>query len=107
MSKIYDFFASKYFKDKDIQHKIVIDFYSLLRTFKAGSTNIAIIQNKGKFRYVVKSFEERLIKARGDTELKVNDDKYIFIIDEIETVIVRVNNIPELEKHRIKFGRYI
>ena len=46
-------------------------------------------------------------KARGDTVNKLSEDRYLFIIDELEINIVMIKNKEDLHTNQIKFRRYM
>ena len=95
------------FKKKKEHHLSVIDFYTMLRHYDVQSNNIAVIEDAKKFKNIIKHFKNQIKPLREDKVIKAGDEKYIFIKDEIDTTVMLINKISDLDNTNIVFGKYI
>ena len=86
----------------------MIDIYYNLRYYQDNnSTNIAVIKNRKKFNWQLRVWKDKLNLKRGDRMIKLNDNRYIFIIDEIEMNLVHIASIEDLNENQIKYRKYM
>ena len=104
----WDIFKKKNKSTKNITGKEVCDiFYELLYYYDKHSANIAVIKNRKMFDWQIKVWKEKMNKARGDTVNKLSDDRYLFMIDELEINIVMIKTKADLHINQIKYRRYM
>ena len=86
---------------------VVSNFYRMLNSYDRTSSNIAFFGRRKDYEKLLKSFRKNIHKNTDDKEIKVNENKHIFIINELERTIVYIENINELDNCCLKFGRYM
>ena len=86
----------------------MIDIYYNLRYFQDNnSNNIAVIKNRKKFDWQLRVWKDKLNVKRGDKMIKLNNDRYIFMIDEIEINLVHIKSLADLNANQIKYRKYL
>ena len=85
----------------------VIDFYTMLRHYERRSTNIAVMKDKKSFKNLIKHFKNNVKPIREDKIIKISDEKYVFIINDIDRTIMFFERIEDLDNSKMVFGKYI
>lgn len=77
----------------------LIIFYELHNRINLKSRNIGVLGDSKKFKRIIKDIYKQH-KEKGMQVLSVKDDKYIFIINDIEYSYIKIETLQDLR------GRY-
>lgn len=81
-------------------------FFILGHYHRSSSNNIAVLGDKDKYKKVLEEYMN--IWAKSELRMiKVNDYKYTFILDDIETTLVLIETAEDLYKHTLFYSKYI
>lgn len=87
--------------------KDAIKFYELFRHYAISSPNIAVLGDKTKYKKLIQQYLKIFDYRKGATHLKINDNKIIFLSDDIEMTLVLIKNYNDLVNSNLKFRKYL